>query len=130
LEAQGVAKDSNKLRVLARRKQELDHAIAHGLSSDALHKRAEKLRTAAVAVLKKYRNAIASSESFQMRWAELTVDEIIRLSVKWGSQPTLRNICLRRPGLDDVVSDLHTQQRPAEPGAAADRGNGIGLPEL
>ena len=50
-----MAKDSDKLRVLTRRKQELDHAIMHGYSAEAINVRAEKLRLAALAVLKKWR---------------------------------------------------------------------------
>ena len=39
--ASAVAKDSDKRRVLTRRKQELDHAIANGYPAEALHVRAE-----------------------------------------------------------------------------------------
>ena len=96
-----MAKDSNKLRVLARRKQELDHAIAHDCSPAAVQLRAEKLRAAAVAVLKKYRGAFAhvegapghsSWEALQSHWEGLSVDEIIDLSARWGREPTLRDV--------------------------------------
>jgi hypothetical protein len=96
-----VAKDSDKRRVLIRRKQELDHAIANSYPARALHVRAEKLRAAAIAVLKKYRGAFAhveggpghsAWESFQARWAAMTVDEIIELSAGWGTPPTLCDV--------------------------------------
>jgi hypothetical protein len=96
-----VAKDSNKLRVLTRRKQELDHAIAHGYSAESLRIRAEKLRVEAIAVLKKYRGDFAHIEgapghsiwkSLQTRWEGLTVEEIIERSGGWGPQPTVRDV--------------------------------------
>ena len=102
-----MAKDSNKRRVLARRKQELDHAIMHGFTSEALQLRAEKLRSAAVAVLKKYRGAFAhvegasghsTWESLQARWEGMKVGEIIELSAQWGSKPTLSDVRFGRPG--------------------------------
>ena len=96
-----MAKDSNKLGVLARRKRELDHAIAHGFSLEAVQRRTEKLRAAAVAVLKKYRGAFAHVEgapghlrweALQARWEGLSVDEVIELSARWGPEPTGRDV--------------------------------------
>jgi hypothetical protein len=92
-----MAKDSDKRRVLTRRKQELDHAIRHSYSMEAVTLRAEKLRAAALAVLKKYRSrgGLAGEESLQARWEGLSVEEIVELTVGWGPQPTLRDIRLR-----------------------------------
>ena len=96
-----MAKDSNKRRVLARRKQELDYAIAHGFSPEAVRLRAEKLRAAEVAVLKKYRGPFAhvegapghsTWEAMQARWEGLSVDEMVELSAGWGPEPTLRDV--------------------------------------
>ncbi len=89
-----MAKDSDKLRVLTRRKQELDHAIRHGYPAAAINVRAEKLRAAAFAVLKKYRDLFAHWEALQARWESLTADEIIELSAGWGTRATLRDVRL------------------------------------
>jgi len=50
-----MAKDSDKLTLLKRRKVELDHAIRQRFDTDAIERRVEKLRLAALAVAKKYR---------------------------------------------------------------------------
>ena len=122
-----MARDSNKQRVLARRKQELDHAMTHGYSAAALHMRADKLRAAAVAVLKKCRGPFAHVEggpgnsvwkSLQARWEGLAVDEIIERSAGWGQRPTLCDL--------ERVAPRDTD---AEPGAAADGGGRSGFPE-
>ena len=89
-EGVGVAKDSDKRRVLARRKQELDHAIRHGYLAETINVRVEKLRAAALAVLKKYPDA--NWESTRARWEVLTADEIVEISTGWGPQPTLRDV--------------------------------------
>ena len=84
-----MAKNSDKRLVLARRKQELEHAMRHGYSTEVIHVRAEKLKAAAIAVLKKYH--AANWEFLRARWEVLTADEIIELSAGWGPQPTHRD---------------------------------------
>ena len=115
------AKDSNKHRVLTRRKQELDHAMAHAYPAAAIHIRADKLRMAAVAVLKKCRGDFAHVEggpgnsawkSLQALWEGLTVDEIIELSAGFGPRPTLRDL--------ERIAPREIQD--AESNAAADGG--------
>jgi hypothetical protein len=87
--------------VLDRRKQELDHALKHGYSADAVQVRAEKLRAAAIAVLKKHRGAFAHIEgapgnstwkSLQASWEGLTVGQIIEITAGWGPRPMLRDL--------------------------------------
>lgn len=96
-----MAKDSDKCQVLARRKQELGHALTHGFSPEAIELLADKLKAAAVAMLKKYAGTFAHVggapghsewKSLQARWEGLTVDEVIELSARWGSKPTLRDV--------------------------------------
>ena len=52
-------------------------------------------------MLKKYRGSFAhvqggpghsTWESFQARWEAMPVDEIIELSAKWGTRPTIRDV--------------------------------------
>jgi hypothetical protein len=97
-----LAKESNKYRVLVRRKQELDHAISHGMPLAALHKRAEKLRAAVVSVLKKrgsscYMYHDTYWTTFQARWEALSVSEVIELASKWCAEPNVRDL---RIGVD------------------------------
>lgn len=105
-----MAKDADKRRVLVRRKRELDHAITHNLSSEILRKRAEKLRAAAIAVLKKCRDAFAHIEgapgnsdweSIKAKWDGLSVEQIINLSTHWNSQPTLKDLQFK--GLENAL---------------------------
>lgn len=96
-----MAKDSDKRSVLNRRKQELDHALRHGFPPAAVEVRVEKLRAAAIAVLKKNSGPFALVEdgpgnaawkALRARWEALSVDEIVALTAEWGSQPTVRGI--------------------------------------
>ncbi len=96
-----MAKDSDKRRVLQRRKQELEHAIKHSYSIERVQTRAEKLRSAAIAVLKKYGGPFVLVEgtrdnsiwiAMQMRWESLLISEIIGLSSRWGTHPTVRDV--------------------------------------
>ncbi len=87
-----MAKDSNKRRVLDRKKQELDHALRHNYSIEKLHVRAEKLRTAVLAVLKKMRSLI--DDSLVERWKGMCVEEVLERAAKWDPHPTWRDIRL------------------------------------
>ncbi len=83
-----MAKDSKKRPVLDRRKKELDHAIKHGLTAEVIARRAEKVRAAAITVIKKERGSFAhvegapGNEEWKMltaRWEQLTTAEILEL---------------------------------------------------
>jgi hypothetical protein len=87
-----MAKDSNKYRVLVRRTQELDHAIRHGFPAEKVHERAEKLRAAVLAVLKK--RGFAAGDSLRAWWERLSVEEILAVAAGWGPQPSFREIRL------------------------------------
>jgi hypothetical protein len=87
-----VAKDSNKYRVLVRRKQELDHALRHGYPLEKVYMRAERLRAAVLSVLKK--RATASVDSLRARWEGLSVEDITAITAGWGPHPTRREIRL------------------------------------
>lgn len=98
-----MAKDSNKRIVLVRRKKELDHALKHDLGPDSVSKRAEKLRAAAIALIKKCRSPFAEVEGgpgnkewteLNQQWEQLTIEEIVALVSKWSSNPGMREIQL------------------------------------
>jgi hypothetical protein len=98
-----MAKDSDKLAVLHRRKTELDHALKHGFSAIAIERRAEKVRAAAIAVIKKYRGPFAHVEGgpgsqewkeLNERWNQFSTAEIITLVHRWPSSPTIRDVRL------------------------------------
>lgn len=96
-----MAKDSNKSRVLQRRKQELDHALDNAYPPEAVRVRAEKLRAAAIAVLKRCGGPFplvrgtwgnVAWTTMRARWEALSVREIIGLSSRWGACPRLRDL--------------------------------------
>jgi hypothetical protein len=94
-----MAKNSNKLAVLARRKNELDHALKHDFSSEAVAKRAEKVRSAAIAVIKKFRGDFADYEGgsdgwneLPQKWKQLTTSEIAAIVGKWRPNPGAREV--------------------------------------
>ena len=96
-----MAKDSDKGRVLQRRKQELDHALKNAYPLAAVQVRAEKLRAAAIAVLKQHGGPFPMVEGtwghtawtmMRARWEALSIREIIGLSSRWGACPTFRDI--------------------------------------
>lgn len=98
-----MAKDSNKRQVLNRRKQELDHALNHGFEAAVIARRAERLRTAAIVVIKKLRGKFAHVSgapgnkewiALTERWQRFTTDEIVELSKKWQAVPTLQDVHL------------------------------------
>ncbi len=68
-----MAKDSDKRSVLDRRKQELGHALNHDLEAAVIARRADKVRAAALAVIKKYRRPFAhvEGEPGNKEWNEL-----------------------------------------------------------
>jgi hypothetical protein len=98
-----MAKDSDKRRLLNRRKQEIDHALNHGFDAAAIACRADKLRTAAIAVIKKFRSDFAhvsgaprKKEWIELteRWERFTTDEIVELAKKWEAIPSLQDVQL------------------------------------
>ena len=121
-----MAKDSNKSRVLQRRKQELEHALRNAYPLGAVQVRAEKLRAAAIAVLKKCGGPFPMVKgtwgniawtTMRARWEALTISEIVGLASRWGTHPTSRDLQI---GDDELLRD----DSHAEPGAAADAGGG------
>lgn len=114
-----MAKESNKRRVLNRRKQELDHAIKHKLSASVVVRRAEAIRIAVLAVIKKsadlYSGPIARLFEVRDKWLQLTTDEIVELARKWPAKPRVRDYELRNyrcvgnrreDGMDEVPERL------------------------
>jgi hypothetical protein len=102
-----MAKDSNKRRVLNRRKEELDHALNHGFKPAVIARRADRLRAAAIAVVKKLRSDFAhvsgapgNKEWIELteRWERFTTDEIVELAKKWPAIPRLQDVKLVRHG--------------------------------
>ena len=100
-----MAKDSDKFALLYRRKTELDHAIRHEFARDAIERRANKLRSAAIGVAKSQRGAFAHVSGctghkewleLKRRWEEFSVDEILEISEQWPSQPTIRHVRLEK----------------------------------
>ena len=96
-----MAKDSDKRSVLVRRKKELDHALKHDFATAAIARRAEKVRSAAIAVIKKHRWAFAHLEGapgnrewkeLKERWDQLTTDEIVALVRQWPPRPAIRDV--------------------------------------
>jgi hypothetical protein len=91
----------NKHAILARRKKELDHALKHDLGEHVITKRAEKLKAAAISLIKKCRGPFAEVEGspyhqkwikLNARWDELTTDEIVALASKWPANPGIREV--------------------------------------
>ena len=98
-----MAKDSDKGRVLVRRKRELDHALNHEFAAAAIARRADKVRAAAIAVIKKNRGPFAHIEGgpgnrewneLKERWEQLTTDEIVELVKHWPPRPAFRDVQL------------------------------------
>ena len=96
-----MAKDSNKNRVLQRRKQELDHALKNAYPPEVVQVRAEKLRAAAIAVLKKYGGPFSQVKgtwnniawtTIRARWEALSISEIVGLASRWGTHLKLRDL--------------------------------------
>ena len=119
-----MAKDSNKSRVLQRQKQELDHALKNAYPLEVLQVRAEKLRAAVIAVLKKSGGPFPMIEgttgniawtTMRARWEALPIREIIRLSSQWGTHPTFRDIQIGDDG-------SRRDGSRTEPSATADAG--------
>lgn len=87
----------DKLGLIARRKQELDHAIKNGFDQAQIALRAERVRAAVLTALKKYRvrstlvdkKPVSTRES---KWANVPTDEIIEVTRLWKDRPTLGDI--------------------------------------
>ena len=99
-----MAKDSDKLTLPKRRKVELDHAIRQGFDTDAIERRVEKLRLAALAVAKKYRGDFGhlsgcsgNKEWLELRdrWEGFSVEEILKLVEDWPTQPKIKHVWLQ-----------------------------------
>ena len=99
-----MAKDSDKLTLLKRRKVELEHALTQGYADDAVDSRVEKLRLAALAVAKKYRGDFAHLEGcsgnkewmqLKDRWEGFSVAEIIQIVEGWPTQPKIKHVRLQ-----------------------------------
>lgn len=104
-----MAKDSDKRAVLAKRKVELEHALKHEFSDALITKRAEKLRFAAIRLIKKELGRDYSMPSdgvpvfpessqymdwfrLTMKWDALSTAEIIELAGDWPDNPTVRDL--------------------------------------
>ena len=91
-----MAKDSDKQAVLAKRKVELAHAVNHSFSDSIIAKRVEKLRSAALKLLKKesHRSLYDSQDNSELnkKWDSLTHPEIIEIANKWPDNPSIRDL--------------------------------------
>ncbi len=93
--------NSDKRTLLARRKRELDHAIEHGFDELKIAHRADKVRSAVLAVLKKYRNPLTQQVESEIapewkvlegKWATMPTADIIDAARHWPERPTLRDL--------------------------------------
>lgn len=99
--AENMARNSDKLQLLQRRRLELRHAIEHGMSAEAIANRCEKFKEAAVAVVKKtvvrchpFRRA-ENDANFQetfLFWQSLSVPEIIEINNKWPERVNYQDV--------------------------------------
>lgn len=104
-----MAKDSNKRAVLAKRKLELEHAIRHDFSDSIIAKRVEKVRFAALKLIKKdlgqnytmpldgiplQPESSRYMDWFRLaeKWNSLASSEIVELVKQWPDNPSVRDL--------------------------------------
>jgi hypothetical protein len=93
--------NSDKSSLLARRKLELDHAIKHGFDQVKIARRADRVRAAVIAVLKKDRSRYLIDPSgprardwkaIEDKWRNMSTDEVIEMSRHWTTRPSSRDL--------------------------------------
>ena len=98
-----MARNSDKNRVLARRRIELLNAVKHGANAEALAKRVTALKNAVFAVAKKHHvrhrpflKFADNSEWFivQCCWESFTTDKVILVVSSWGERASYKDILL------------------------------------
>jgi len=95
--------DSDKRAILAKRKLQLKHAVRNELAPEYVAKRIEKVRSAALAVLKKYRGAFANvtdapgNQAWELQkqeWSDLTHPQILNICETWPENPNIQHVRL------------------------------------
>ena len=96
-----MKRDSDKQSRLARRKRELDYAIKHELGEKVITRRVNKVRDAALTMLKKYRPAFfdynESDEvrdwvALEERWQSASTEEILAKVALWREKPAVSEL--------------------------------------
>ena len=95
--------DSDKRALLAKRKLELEHAVRNEFAPEHIAKRIENVRSAALAVVKKYRGAFANVtdgpgnaewELQKQKWSDLSHSQILSICESWPDQPSIQHVKL------------------------------------
>ena len=98
-----MARNSGKISRLSRRKGELEHAIKHEFKYEVIMMKAEKVRAAALIVLKKSRppffeyddtEEIRIWKALEDRWRSLSLEEIVEIVPRWPDSFSMRDIRL------------------------------------
>ena len=98
-----MAKNSDKNRVLERRRIELLHAIKHEANTEAIAKRVTALKHAVFGVAKKHhvtgRPFLKFADNSEWRmvnscWESFTTDEVISIVSRWAEHPTYKDVVL------------------------------------
>ena len=96
-----MAKNSDKDRVLERRRMELLHAIKHDASADIVAKRIEALKQAVFGVAKKHNvsyrpfTQFADNHEWQMIvhcWEAMTPEMVVAVVQSWTNGPAYRDV--------------------------------------
>lgn len=96
-----MAKNSDKNRVLERRRVQLLHAIRNESDHDALEKRVSDLLRAVSSVIKKHHVRYHLFQEFNQnsewktvtdRWSRMTTDDVIAIVSKWRERPSYTDI--------------------------------------
>lgn len=97
--SRNMAKNSDKQALLEKRRKELIHACTNNFADHIISRRAEKLRLAALGLIKKelgrYEHIKPSNrhdawQKLVLTWNNITVNQIIELAKTWPEHPTLR----------------------------------------
>ena len=106
-----MAKNSDKVSVLERRRIELLNAIKHDASADIVAKRIDALKQAVFGVAKKHNvryrpfTRFADNPEWQMVvrcWDALTPDLVVAIVTSWADRPAYREVLLAcRDAADD-----------------------------
>ncbi len=98
-----MAKNSDKNRVLERRRVELLHAIEHQLCPEAVLKRVTALKQAVIGVAKKQHvthspfRRIEDNPEWQTVnacWTAFTTDEVVAIVQRWSDRPSYKDVFL------------------------------------
>lgn len=101
-------RNSDKLQRLARRAATLENAVKNNLSQNKINKNAERVRQAVLTALKKHRMQftkydegeenntttkwVTECEALEEKWANITAEEVVKISCKWPEHPTLKDL--------------------------------------